>query len=509
MKSNRLLTSSLQSQSRRGDPPASILSSRRQALWKLGGGLGGLALASLLDDDGLLASPAPDDPSLAGSSSVTAAPAMRVLHHPPRVRRVIQVFMNGGVSQMDTFDYKPELKRRHGQPFDPGGAERVEAATSIPGNLMKSPFPFRQHGATGRYVSSVFPQFATQVDHLAFLLGMASKTNVHGPASYLMNTGFLLPGFPCMGAWLSYGLGRLGDELPTFVVLPDSRGLPYNQKGNFAAGFLPITHQGTVIQAGASEPIPDLFPRQERSFTAPAANAAALDLLARMNRRHAEEHPGDSRLEGRIASYELAARMQLAAPAALDLAQETASTQRQYGLEDPSAADFGRRCLLARRFLERGVRFVQVWSGAGGAAHNWDNHTDIITELPAIARQVDQPLAGLLTDLRQRGLWDDTLVVFSTEFGRMPFTQGATGRDHNGGAGVAWLAGGGIKAGTVHGQSDPWSWKATEGQTYCYDLHATILHLLGIDHTRLSYRHNGIDRRLTDVHGEVIREVLE
>ena len=223
---------------------------------------------------------------------------------------------------------------------------------------------------------------------------------------------------------------------------------------------------------------------------------------------HMAANEGDSRLESRIAAYELAARMQQSAPEALDLAGETAATQALYGLDEPATADFGRRCLLARRLLERGVRFVQVWSGAGGPKNNWDNHTDIPSELPAIARSVDRPIAGLLRDLKARGLLDDTLVVFSTEFGRQPFTQGATGRDHNGGTSVAWLAGAGVKGGTSYGESDPWGWRAATGQTYCYDLHATILHLLGIDHTQLTFRHNGIDRRLTDVHGHVIKEVL-
>jgi hypothetical protein len=322
-----------------------------------------------------------------------------------------------------------------------------------------------------------------------------------------MNTGFLLPGFPCMGAWLSYGLGSLGDNLPTFVVLPDPRGLPYNAKGNFTSGFLPMSHQGTIIES-ATKPIPDLFAPSSARFITPASEREGLDELARINRRHATLHEGDSRLEARIAAYELAARMQQSAPEALDLDRETAETRAIYGLDDKETADFGSRCLLARRLIERGVRFVQVWSGMQGATRNWDNHTDIPKELPSIARTVDRPAAALLRDLKARGLLDDTLVLWSTEFGRMPFTQGATGRDHNGGTSVAWLAGAGVKGGTAYGQSDPWSWKAEVDQTYCYDLHATILHLMGIDHRRLTFRHNGIDRRLTDVHGRVIGEIL-
>ena len=471
------------------------MATRREFLWQCGGGLGGVALAHLLGESGLLA----DTPR---------ADLNGGLHHPAKVKRVLQLFMNGGVSQMDTFDYKPELEKRHGQPFQPGTGARVEGVTSVPGNLMKSPFPFRQHGQCGRWVSSVFPHLAGCVDQLAFLLALTSKTNVHGPASYLMNTGFLQPGFPCMGAWLSYGLGKLTDNLPTFIVLPDARGLPYNQKGNFSSGFLPVTHQGTILSAAGTPPIPDLTPSAKTNFVSPAADQDGLKLLDRMNRRHAAAHPGDSRLEARIASYELAARMQQHAPEALDLARETPATRDLYGVDQPHTADFARRCLLARRLLERGVRFVQVWSGAGGPKDNWDNHNDIKTELPAIARQVDQPIAALLKDMHSRGLLADTLVVWCSEFGRQPFTQGATGRDHNGGTSVAWLAGAGIQWGVAHGESDPWSWQAAKEKTTGYDLHATILHLLGIDHEKLTFLHNGTNRRLTDVHGHVIDAVL-
>jgi hypothetical protein len=471
--------------------------SRREALWSLGGGLGGVALAHLLGQEQLLAAVAPKPrPEFNGG-----------LHHPAKVKRVVQLFMNGGVSQMDTFDYKPELARRHGTDFNPPG-EHVEAPTSAPGKLMTCPFKFRRYGESGRWVSDVFPHLATCVDDLAFLMAMASKTNVHGPASYMMNTGFLLPGFPSVGSWVSYALGSLSESLPTFVVLPDARGLPYNGKGNFTSGFLPMSHQATTLDVGSKTPVPDLFPARGTAPIPANAEHDGLSLLARQNRRYAESHPGDSRLESRIASYELAARMQLAAPEALDLNRESAATRRLYGLDDPVTADFGRRCLLARRMLERGVRFVQVWSGAGGASGNWDNHNDIPNQLPAIARTVDRPAAALLHDLKARGLFEDTLVLWGTEFGRQPFTQGATGRDHNGGSFVTWMAGAGVKAGVAHGQSDDFGWRAAEGKTYCYDLHATVLHLLGIDHQRLTVRHNGIDRRLTDVHGHVIREVL-
>jgi hypothetical protein len=475
--------------------------SRRDLLWRLGGGLGGIALTSLLGNEGLLAATDTTALPLRPRADLNGG-----LHHRAKVRRVIQLFMNGGVSQMDTFDFKPELHRRHGQKFEPGS--HVEAPTSPPGNVMQSPFAFKQYGECGRWVSSVFPEIAACVDDLAFLMALSSKTNVHGPASFMMNTGFLMPGFPCMGSWLSYGMGALSDNLPTFVVLPDARGLPYNAKGNFTSGFLPQSHQGVTLDAGAARPIPELFPPSSCHFLTSQSERDGRAVLEQLNRRHAASHQGDSRLDSRIAAYELAARMQRSAPEALDLAGETPATQSLYGLADPTTADFGRRCLLARRLLERGVRFVQVWSGAGGAGNNWDNHNNIPSELPPIARSVDRPTAALLRDLKSRGLMEDTLVVFSTEFGRQPFTQGAMGRDHNGGTSVAWLAGAGVKGGAAHGQSDPWAWRAATGQTFSYDLHATILHLMGIDHTRLTFRHNGIDRRLTDVHGHVVDAIL-
>jgi hypothetical protein len=469
---------------------------RREFLWRIGGGFGALAISDLLGRDVLAGAGFEPKPEYNGG-----------LHHRARVKRIIQLFMNGGASPMDTFDFKPELARLHGQMIGP--KEKPEGFTADVGAVLKSPFEFKQYGESGRWVSSVFPHQAQCVDDLAFLMAMTTKTNVHGPASYMMNTGFVLPGFPCMGAWISYAVGNLTDNLPTFVVLPDGRGLPYNQKGNFTAGFLPAKHQGTLIDAGGKQPVPDLFAKDTFRFVTPQADREGLDLLARFNRRHAAENPADSRLEARIASYELAAKMQLSAPEAFDLSRESEATRKAYGLDKPVTEDFGRRCLLARRLVERGVRFVQVWSGPQGAVNNWDNHGNILNELPPIAVSVDLPIAGLLNDLKSRGLMEDTLVIWSTEFGRTPFAQGGTGRDHNGGTFVTWLAGAGVKAGAAHGRSDDLGYQAAEGKTYCYDLHATILHLLGIDHTRLTFRHAGIDRRLTDVHGEVVWDILQ
>ncbi|MEQ9409701.1 MAG: DUF1501 domain-containing protein [Fuerstiella sp.] len=469
--------------------------SRRDLLWNIGGGFGGLVAAQMLGAEVLADDAARPRPEWNGG-----------LHHPARVRRVIQLFMTGGASPMDTFDYKPELQRLHGQKLGP--KEKPEGFTAPAGAIMKSPFEFRQYGESGRWVSSVFPHMAQEVDQMAFLMAMVSKTNVHGPATYMMNSGFLLPGFPCMGAWISYGLGNLTDNLPTFVVLPDAKGLPYNQRGPFSAGFLPAVHQGTVVNAVAGQPVPDLFAKDKYGFATRAADRDGFALLGRLNAGHASERQDDSRLDARIRSYELAAKMQLSAPEAFDLTAETAATQAAYGLDGPRTQDFGRRCLLARRLVERGTRFVQVWSGPQGATENWDNHGSIPKELPPIAASVDQPATALLRDLKARGLSDDTLLIWTTEFGRTPFAQGGDGRDHNGGSFVTWLAGAGVNAGTSYGRSDDWGYQAVEGKTYCYDFHATVLHLLGIDHKRLVYRQNGIDRRLTDVHGHVVREIL-
>ena len=470
---------------------------RREFLWRFGGGLGGIAMAQLIGAEGLLADTLQKpNPAFNGG-----------LHHRAKVKRIVQLFMNGGASQVDMFDYKPELIKRSGQKFDPG--EKVEASQSQPGNLMKSPYDWKQHGQCGRWVSSAYPHVATSVDDLTFLMAMTSKTNVHGPGVYMQNTGFLTPGFPCMGSWISYGLGSLNNNLPTFVVLPDSRGLPYNGKGSFSSGFLPVTHSGTIINAAAKNPITNLFPAESAKFITKKSEEDGLALLNKLNRENLAHNPGDSRLDARIASYELAAKMQLSAPEVLDLSGETAVTKRMYGLDEKTTEDFGRNCLTARRLLERGVRFVQVWSGRDGGVNNWDNHTDIPKELGAITQSTDKPVAALVKDLKARGMLEDTLIIWTSEFGRMPFSQGSLGRDHNGGTFVSWMAGAGLKPGIAHGESDEWSWRAAKSKTTGYDLHATIFHLLGIDHTKLTFRHNGSDRRLTDVHGEVIQEILD
>jgi hypothetical protein len=471
---------------------------RRSFLWQSGGGLGGVALSYLLGADGLLAG------SPAGKGRAGYAGG---LHHKAEATRVVQMFMSGAASQVDTFDYKPELIKRDGQKFDPGG--KVELFQSFPGANMKSPWTWKPHGRCGKYVSSLLPHLAGCVDDMAFIHSMVAKSNVHGPATFMQNSGFVLPGFPSMGAWVSYGLGSLNDNLPAFVVLPDSRGFAPNGPANWSAAFLPAAHQGTMLKPGARNPIYDLYPPENAALT-PAGEAEGLALLRRLNQEHQQSRPGDSRLEARIASYEMAARLQLSAPEVLDLSEETAATKRLYGLDNPVTEEFGRNCLITRRLLERGVRFVQLWSGAdnGFPRRNWDSHEDLAKDHGDMGTSMDRPAAALLKDLKARGLLDETIVIWTTEFGRMPCSQGNKGRDHNPFTFTTWLAGGGIKGGVSYGASDEWSYKAVEKITYCYDVHATVLHLLGIDHEKLTFRHNGIDRRLTDVHGRVIPELL-
>jgi hypothetical protein len=430
------------------------------------------------------------------------------LHHKARAKRVVQLFMSGAASQCDTFDYKPLLVAKANQPWDPG--EKVELFQSNPGVVMPSPWSWKQYGQCGKWVSSLFPETAGCVDDIAFVSSMVSKSNIHGPATFMQNTGFILPGFPSAGGWVSYALGSETENLPDFVVLPDPRGLPPNGSANWGAGFLPASHQATTIRAGTPTPIHDLQPAAGNGFVTAESEREGLGLLAEANRRHLEGHAGDSRLAARMASYEMAARLQLSAPDVLDLAGESKATRDLYGVDSPVTADLGQRCLVARRLLERGVRFVQVWSGAdnGFPRRNWDSHENLAKDHGELGAALDRPVAGLLKDLKARGLLEDTIVFWTTEFGRMPCSQGSKGRDHNPFGFTSWLAGGGVKGGVTHGATDEWSYKAVDQPVYCYDVHATMLHLLGIDHTRLTYRHNGIERRLTDVHGAVMPSIL-
>jgi hypothetical protein len=485
------------------------LPSRRELLFSLGGGLGGIALASLLADDKLLA------------KTGGARRADGGLHHKPKAKRVVQLFMSGAASQCDLFDYKPRLIKDDGKAWDPG--ESVELFQSSPGATMAAPWKWQQYGESGKWLNDCVAPLGACADEMAWVHNLVSKSNVHGPATFMQATGFVLPGFPSMGAWVSYGLGRMTDDLPTFVALPDPRGFAPNGPKNWAAGFLPAEHQGTMIRPSAKNPIEDLFPPAD-SFVKRASEGDVLAALAQLNKRHAASRAGDDRLDARVRSYEMAAKMQLTAPEVLDLSKEPAHVLKMYGLdsteievkneinEKQEIQYFGRNCLVARRLLERGVRFVQIWSGAdnGFPRRNWDSHEDLKRDHWPLARGMATGAAALIHDLKQRGMLEDTLILWTTEFGRMPCSQGSKGRDHNPFVFTNWLAGGGVKAGATYGPSDEWSYKPAEPDkaTYCYDVHATMLHLLGIDHTQLVMRNNGIDRRLTDVHGRVIKDLL-
>lgn len=479
---------------------------RRDWLWQAGGGLGGIALASLLGQENLL-----------------AADENERLHFPAKAKRVVQLFMAGAASHIDLWDHKPALEKHHGKTSDYG--EPIEAFQNGLGPWMKSPFRFEPAGESGKAISEVVAPLRSCVDEMAFVHNMVGKTGVHSQATYLQATGFQRPGFPGMGAWVSYALGSMNENLPTFVVLPDRRGYASNGPKNWSAAFLPTHHQGTIIRPGTKTPIADLHPPEDSPLAISAqSEAATLDLLKRFNRRHQESRSDDPRLEARIRSYELAARMQLAAPEALDISGEPKHILKMYGLDHGHSSFakeinpveemdyFGRKCLVARRLLERGVRFVQIWSGNdnGFPRRNWDSHEDIQRDHGPLALGMATGTAALIQDLKQRGLLEDTLILWTTEFGRLPSTQGQKGRDHNPFVFTNWLAGGGIRGGMTYGPSDEWGYKPLDRDhpTQVYDIHATVLHLLGLDHRRLTVKHNGIDRRLTDVHGHVIHDLI-
>jgi hypothetical protein len=487
---------------------------RREFLTRNAWGFGGLALASILADD----------EAQGGSNDVRGGDGeggvVRVLHHPPRAKRIVQLFMGGAASHLDLWDHKPFLEKHHGEESDFG--EHVEAFQNGLGPWMRSPFSFKPYGACGKMLSDVVSPLGSCVDDLAFIHNLVGKTGVHSQATYLQATGFQRPGFPGMGAWISYAIGSLNDNLPTFVVLPDHRGFASNGPKNWGSAFLPASTQGTTIFPQRKNPIEDLLPQAD--YLTPASDREGLAVLQRFNRRYEDERPGDSRLEARIRSYELAARMQLSAPEALDISDEPAHVLRSYGLDRmgatypddinvPEEAEyFGRKCLIARRLLERGVRFVQIWSGNDNSfpRRNWDSHENVERDHGPLARGMAVGAAALIQDLKQRGLLNDTIVLWTTEFGRMPSTQGSKGRDHNPFVFTNWLCGGGIRPGVTCGLSDPWGYKPLDRDhpTQVYDIHATMLHLLGIDHRQLTVRHNGIDRRLTDVHGHVLEDLL-
>ena len=468
---------------------------RRAMLQRCGLGAGALGLYSLLQDERLLGAPVADP--------LTA----RLPHFAAKAKAVIWIFVNGGQSQVDTWDYKPELAKRNGQALE--GFDRFTGffSNSV-GGLMKSPFEFAQHGQCGKWVSSIFPNLAKHVDKMAFIHSLHTESNNHSPALFMMNCGLPRMGYPCVGSWVTYGLGSASRNLPAFVVMSDprGRGLPKGHATNWGAGFLPSVFQGTHFRP-QGDPIDNLNRPAEMT---PAQQRSQLDLLGELNRAHSATRPHESELAARIESFELAWRMQSAAPEALDLQKEPEEIRRLYGLDQKHCAHFAAQTLIARRLVERGVRFVQIYSGGMDNQLSWDGHSDIAGNHTGFAQETDQPVAALLQDLDQRGMLKDTLVVWAGEFGRLPVAQKGDkpGRDHNPHAMSAWLAGGGVKGGVSHGATDEIGHKAAVDRVHVNDFHATLLHLLGMEHEKLTYRHSGRDFRLTDVGGKVIRPIV-
>jgi hypothetical protein len=480
---------------------------RRSFLRYAGTGLGGIALTSLLAEQGLLSAERnrlPVRPKIHPENPLAWRPA----HFFPKAKRALIIFCSGACSHVDSWDYKPELIKRHGQVMP--GMDKLITFQGENGNLTKPLWQFRPRGQTGKMISDMLPNLAAMADEFCFIHSMTAKSNTHGPAENQMSTGFTLDGFPSIGAWVSYALGTEATNLPAFVAIPDPRGVPQIGPNHWGAAFLPAVFQGTAFNA--DKPIPNLQTPKEISQT---AELPTRDFLKFLNERHLEKYPGDSELSARISSYELAAKMQLSAASVSDLFQESHATQEMYGVNDSNKlkASFAKNCLLARRLLERGVRFVQLFNGAyamGEGVGNWDGHKKLKEQYDIHAPILDQPAAALIKDMKARGLLADTVVAWVTEFGRMPtFQKDASGRDHNPKGFTVWMTGAGVKQGFSHGATDEFGYQAVEKIATIYDLHATILHLLGLDHERLSFYHNGIERRLTDVHGHVIEEVLE
>jgi hypothetical protein len=483
--------------------------SRRDLLFRSGEGISGLALAFLLNQDGLLGAdvslPAKAGAACGNSTDIRSPFSPKQPHFKPRAKAVISLFMDGGVSHLDTFDPKPALDKYHGQPLPVTG--EVQVQQGFPGPIMRSPYKFKRYGQSGIAVSELFPHMAGCVDDFALIHSAQGRSNDHSISHFEWNTGSLLVGFPSLGSWVTYGLGGENQNLPAYVVVYDHRGGPYNGPSNWGAGFLPASYQGTAFRS-LGDPILDLKP--PKGYVTPEQQRARLDHLGALNQQHEQNHPGSSELAARIASYELAYRMQGCAPQAVDISDESDETKRLYGLDHPITEPFGRQCLMARRLVERGVRFVQLFSGAyvNSNVDTWDAHDSIIDNHGQHALEVDKPIAGLMTDMKRRGLLDSTLMLWHTEFGRMPISQRGVGRDHNPGAMSMWMAGAGIKGGQVIGASDEFGYKVAEQPITVNDFHATILHLLGIDHKRLTYLFNGRNMRLTDVQGELIPQIV-
>ena len=463
---------------------------RRELLGTFGGGIGGLALADLMAREKLRGA--------GGGNPLAPKPP----HFPAKAKAVISLFCYGGASHIDTFDPKPELLRAQGQAMR--GVGDVVVSQGFPGGLMPSPWTFKKYGECGMEVSELFPHVAEHVDDLALIRSMVARSNDHAPALFEMNTGTVLAGHPSVGTWLTYGLGSENENLPGFIVFTDYRGGPIGGPPNWGNGFMPAAYQGTQFRS-VGDPVVDLNPPKEISRE---GQRKWLDLLRRLNEEHLNRNPQDSELTARIASYELAYRMQSRAPEAIDISRESEATRRLYGLDEKVTEYFGRQCLMARRLVERGVRFVQIYSGGGNFQPSWDAHWDLESNHGLHARETDKPIAALIRDLKGRGLFDSTLILWHGEFGRMPISQRMDGRDHNPYGFSVWLAGGGVKGGTIVGETDHYGYRAVRDKKSIHDLHATILHLMGLDHEKLTYHHNGRDMRLTDVAGNLLQEIL-
>ena len=482
-------------------PNTAPLYTRREAIKRAGAGFGLLALASLFRDEGLLL------PSSFGAELSEVNPlAPRQPHFPSKAKAVIWLFINGGPSQVDTWDYKPELEKRHGVKLDNFDKFTGFFANEV-GPLMKSPFKFQQYGQSGTWASELFPNLSKHVDKMAFIHSLHSESNNHSPALFMMNTGMPRMGFPCVGSWATYGLGTENQNLPAFCVMSDprGRGLPKGSAQNWGSGFLPGIFQGTYLRP-QGDAIDNLKPPPEMTD---AQQRAQLALLESLNREHLKKN-SDDEMAARIQSFELAYRMQVQAPDALDLSKEPAHIKEMYGVDKKECGHFAVQCLMARRMVERGVRFVQIYSGGMENQLSWDGHSDIYGNHKGFAAETDQPIAALLEDLAQRGLLDSTLIIWGGEFGRLPISQPGNkpGRDHNQHANTVWLAGGGVKAGVHYGATDEIGFKAAVDRVSINDFHATLLHLLGFDHEKLTYRYNGRDFRLTDVAGNVIKAIV-
>ena len=485
--------------------PAPI--SRRAWFERMAGGLYGAALTSLFHGEMGSASAAAAVELNSDAARGTFDLQPRRPHHRPRTEAVIQLFMNGGPSQMDLFDPKPYLEQHHGESYFDKIAGEVENISAA-GAILRSPFQFGQHGQSGIWLSELLPHLAHQADDLAVIRSMFTTNLTHEPALYLIHSGQMRSGFPALGSWIVYGLGAENQNLPAYVVLDDPAGLPVNGVENWSSGFLPPVCQGTRFRSQGA-PILNLQPAQEDPA---AVSRLARDFLARLDRGHLEARPHQPRLEARLSSYELAARMQLAAGEALDVSKESAATRAQYGVGNPATDSYAKRCLIARRLVERGVRFVQIFINA----QIWDHHAGLAAGLRSACQRTDQPIAALLRDLKQRGLFESTLVVWGGEFGRLPIAQlpdnkneQNVGRDHNKNAFTTWMAGAGIKGGTVFGATDELGLAAVEGRVSVPDWHATILHLLGLDYQQLVFPRNGLNERLTGVaEARVVKEIL-